>query len=174
MVTFLSKTIWRPTITLPVADQDVLSPVTVRLPPGEHRVSGINQTLVVGNYPPRGSAQVRTIKVPRNDAVLTEVHTMEEKGSDVNLAAHLLNDAWKDGYDVAAVVSNDTDLVAPIRMVVTERRKGVYIVCPGRWNAAKKLTDVASGVRHIHPPMLASSQFANPLPATLIAKPPSW
>lgn len=34
----------------------------------------------------------------------------EEKGSDVNLAVHLLNDAWLDHYDCAVVVSNDSDL----------------------------------------------------------------
>ena len=33
---------------------------------------------------------------------------MEEKGSDVNLAAHLLNGAWKGMFDAAAVISNDT------------------------------------------------------------------
>jgi uncharacterized LabA/DUF88 family protein len=118
--------------------------------------------------------RIKTPKAPLPDAVVSEVHTMEEKGSDVNIAAHLLNDAWKDEYDIAAVVSNDSDLVGPIRMVVTERRKIVYIVCPGRWAASKKLTAVASGVRHIHPPMLAASQFPDPLPGTLISKPPTW
>lgn len=53
---------------------------------------------------------------------------MEEKGSDVNLAVHLLNDAWKDLFDVGVVVSNDTDLVTPIRMVTVERKKGDCLV----------------------------------------------
>ena len=34
---------------------------------------------------------------------------MEEKGSDVNVAAHLLNNAWKGRFDAAAVASSDTD-----------------------------------------------------------------
>ena len=34
---------------------------------------------------------------------------MEEKGSDVNLAAYLLNDAWMNLFEAAVVVSNDTD-----------------------------------------------------------------
>ena len=38
----------------------------------------------------------------------------EEKGSDVNLAVHLLNDAWLDKYDCAVVVSNDSDLAEAI------------------------------------------------------------
>ena len=34
----------------------------------------------------------------------------EGKGSDVNLAVHLLNDGWLDAYDCAVVISNDSDL----------------------------------------------------------------
>ena len=60
---------------------------------------------------PRGSGR----SIP--DAVIAGFHTMEEKGSDASLAAHLLNDAWKDLFEAAAVISNDTDLVVPIRMV---------------------------------------------------------
>jgi uncharacterized LabA/DUF88 family protein len=171
---FLSKTIWRPTITLPVANRNIRSPVIANLPAGDFHVDDINQTLAVGSYPPRGAVRVKTAKVPLRDAVVAEVHTMEEKGSDVNIAAHLLNDAWKDEYDVAVVISNDSDLVAPIRMVVRERRKIVYIVCPSRRAASKKLTAVASGVRHIHPAMLVASQFPNPIPGTLITKPATW
>jgi len=84
---------------------------------------------------------------------------MEEKDSDVNLAAHLLNDAWKGQFDVAAVISNDTDLVTPIRIVSTELERTVYVVCPGRWPVAEKLRNVASHVRHIHRPMLQAAQL---------------
>lgn len=41
----------------------------------------------------------------------------EEKGSDVNLAAHLLVDGFSGEYDVAVVVSNDADLLEPVRLV---------------------------------------------------------
>lgn len=44
----------------------------------------------------------------------------EEKGSDVNLGAYLVRDAFRGEFDVAAVVSNDTDLVEPIRIVAGE------------------------------------------------------
>ncbi|HTE81160.1 MAG TPA: NYN domain-containing protein [Reyranella sp.] len=40
----------------------------------------------------------------------------EEKGSDVNLAVHLVNDAWSNHFDVALVLSQDTDLIEPLRM----------------------------------------------------------
>ena len=99
---------------------------------------------------------------------------MEEKGTDVNLAVHLLNDAWRNVFDVAVVMSNDTDLVMPIRMVTVDQGKTVYIACPGRWQAAPKLVSVATHVRHIHRAMLRAAQFPDPIPGTTIRKPPSW
>lgn len=63
---------------------------------GIHPVSGQRtRTLPVGTYrrPAKGAKKGRKRTKPLLDAVVTEVHTMEEKGSDVNLAAHLLNDA---------------------------------------------------------------------------------
>jgi hypothetical protein len=44
----------------------------------------------------------------------------EEKGSDVNLATHLLHDAHLGRFDIAVVISNDSDpeLSPHIRTVV--------------------------------------------------------
>jgi len=98
---------------------------------------------------------------------------MEEKGSDVNLAVHLLNDAWKDEFEAAVVVSNDTDLLTPIEMVKNDRKKPVMVVCPDtKRSASPKLVQVASAVRHIRPAMLAASQF--PAVMGTIRKPASW
>jgi uncharacterized LabA/DUF88 family protein len=106
--------------------------------------------------------------------LIAEVHAMEEKGSDVNLAAHLLNDAWKGSFDAAAVFSNDTDLVEPIRMVTVERNKPVLVVCPGRWAMAQALERVSTHQRYIHKAMLVASQFPDPIPGTTIRKPATW
>jgi uncharacterized LabA/DUF88 family protein len=106
--------------------------------------------------------------------MIAESHTMEEKGSDVNIAAHLLNDAWKGAFEVAAIISNDTDLVTPIQMVSVERAKPVFVVCPGRWQMAPDLERVASYKRHIRLSMLAQCQFPDPMPGTTIQKPAGW
>ena len=45
----------------------------------------------------------------------------EEKGSDVNLAVHLLNDAWLDRYDCAVIISNDSDLAEAIDIVRAQK-----------------------------------------------------
>ena len=128
------------------------------------------------SYPPAstGKKKRRRITPPLHDAVIAEVHSMEEKGSDVNLAVHLLNDAWKGLFNYAVVISNDTDLVEPIRMVTTERGKPVMVVCPGRWSMAPKLRNVASHVRHIHSAMLRVAQFPPLIPGTTISKPQGW
>jgi uncharacterized LabA/DUF88 family protein len=58
------------------------------------------------------------------------VRIIEEKMSDVNLATHLLKDGFLDLYDVAIVVTNDTDLCEPIRVVRDTIGKETRIVRP--------------------------------------------
>ena len=172
------ETVWRPLTNLPVAGRAIHTPAVVALPAGDHRVTGLPfpQTLPVKSYPPAstGKKKRRRITPPLHDAVIAEVHSMEEKGSDVNLAVHLLNDAWKGLFDYAVVISNDTDLVEPIRMVTTERGNPAMVVCPGRWSMAAKLRTVASHVRHIHSAMLRAAQFPPLIPGTTISKPQGW
>jgi hypothetical protein len=58
---------------------------------------------------------------PRSGGQKTvKVHKTEEKGSDVNLATYLLMDAFRKDCDLAVVLSNDSDLEAPIRTVMAE------------------------------------------------------
>jgi uncharacterized LabA/DUF88 family protein len=105
--------------------------------------------------------------------VVAKVWKTEEKGSDVNLASHLIFDAFRGDFDVAAVLSNDTDLVEPIRIVTRELGLPVGLLCPVAVPAAG-LSNVASFVRHIRSRHLIASQFPDPIPGTSIARPPSW
>jgi hypothetical protein len=54
----------------------------------------------------------------------------EEKGSDVNLATHLLHDAYRNDHELAVVISNDSDLVVPIQIVRHELGKPVGVFVP--------------------------------------------
>ena len=65
-----------------------------------------------------GHFQRRSTRMPRSPfgTGWVEVIKTEEKGSDVNLAVHLLNDAWLDAYECAVVVSNDSDLAEAMRL----------------------------------------------------------
>ena len=70
---------------------------------------------------------------------LVEVFRMEEKGSDVNLAVHLVNDAHKGLFDCAIVVSNDSDLAEAMRIAKDECEKVVGLFTPWRRRASKQL-----------------------------------
>jgi len=48
------------------------------------------------------------------------VDKTEEKGSDVNLASHLLRDAFTKRFEVAVLITNDSDLAEPVRIVARE------------------------------------------------------
>jgi len=54
----------------------------------------------------------------------------EEKGSDVNLASHLLYDAFVHDYEAAVIMSNDSDLAEPVRMVKVLLKKKIGILNP--------------------------------------------
>lgn len=60
---------------------------------------------------------------------MVRVLTSEEKGSDVNLAVHVVNDAHLDCYDAAIVISNDSDLTEAI-VIAREREKIVGLLSP--------------------------------------------
>jgi uncharacterized LabA/DUF88 family protein len=120
---------------------------------------------------------------------LVWVGKTEEKGSDVNLASHPVRDALTDRFDAAVVLSNDTDLVEPIRIVVKEATKPVILLSPlhpnpkvnpltGRRAApSKSLRDAASAVLHIHNSHLRAAQFPDRISRPGkpdIVKPPSW
>ena len=104
-----------------------------------------------------------------------EVIQASEKGSDANLATHLLVDAHLGAFDVAAVLSNDTDLVAPIRAVRRIFSKPVDLLCPCA-RPSQALKDAAAFIKHVRPSVLAACQ----LPATMadangtFYKPLSW
>jgi uncharacterized LabA/DUF88 family protein len=69
------------------------------------------------------------------------IRTFEEKGSDVNLAVHLVNDAWSQEIERAIVLSNDTDLIDAIR--IARRHIRVDVVSP-QDSLAKELRKVAA------------------------------
>lgn len=100
----------------------------------------------------------------------------EEKGSDVNLALHVLNDAWLNAYDCAVIVSNDSDLAESLRMVKAQNRKLIGLVTPGspKRRTSLQLKHHADFVKPIRTWMLKASQLPNPIPGTKIHKPASW
>ncbi len=104
-----------------------------------------------------------------------DVHTTEEKGSDVNLATHMIHDGMLDEFDVGVVLSKDTDLVEPIR-ILRCRGKTVGVICPDG-QIPRGLAEVASFVRHVTSSDLAASQFPDELvirPGRVLRRPAEW
>lgn len=121
---------------------------------------------------------------PASGARTVLVKKSEEKGSDVNIASYLLVDAFEKDCEAAIVISNDSDLESPIRLVRQKFGIKVVVLLPCRTaalnaraaNPSVQLRKVASYSKVVTPEFLASSQF----PATLhdaagaFAKPSSW
>jgi hypothetical protein len=115
-----------------------------------------------------------SLQQPWPDVV--KVIKVEEKGSDVNLACHLLLDSFQGNFDVAAVLSNDSDLVEPIRIVTQVMGKPVGLLSPVT-NPNPELRRVSSFLRRISVSDLAASQFPNPVvraDGTQVSKPATW
>lgn len=86
------------------------------------------------------------------------VRIHEEKGSDVNLGAHLLYDAIRGECQKAVVVTNDSDLAEPIRLAV-DSGTPVGLVNPHRGPTSKHLRQNVSFEIKFRPDVLAKCQM---------------
>lgn len=86
----------------------------------------------------------------------------EEKGTDVNIATHLVHDAHNNAFEKAVVISNDSDLVTPIRVVVKEINLPITVISPFDRNNIQ-LKEVATDIKHIRIGLLKVSQFDDKL-----------
>jgi uncharacterized LabA/DUF88 family protein len=103
------------------------------------------------------------------------VHKTEEKGSDVNLATMLILDAVRNEYDEAVVISNDSDLVMPIRLTRAELGKPVGVLNPGTL-FSRAMAEAATYYRAISLKSFAAAQFPNPVrtASAEIHRPDGW
>lgn len=98
-----------------------------------------------------------------------------KKGSDVNLGVHLVRDALKGKFEHAAILTNDTDLAEPIRIVVQEARLPVTLLSPVS-RPEGTLQSLATHTRRIES-YLGVCQFPEELvdpQGRIITKPAKW
>ncbi|MCY3690683.1 MAG: NYN domain-containing protein [Chloroflexota bacterium] len=69
--------------------------------------------------------------MPNNPAIVRVTRT-EEKRTDVNLATALLLDCFDNDCDEVVVISNDSDLIAPVTAVRQRFGKSVGVISPQR------------------------------------------
>ncbi|MCA9858471.1 MAG: NYN domain-containing protein [Thermomicrobiales bacterium] len=122
------------------------------------------------------SAKKPTLKVPHE-----KVHVIvnEGKGSDVSLATHLVADGFRNAFDVAIVISNDSDLYEPIRVIsdASELGRPVLLVNPHPHSVASRLRQMP-GVQYWKMTLnkLQNAQLPNHLRDAdgTITKPLTW
>jgi uncharacterized LabA/DUF88 family protein len=117
------------------------------------------------------------MRLPISDdgTLLVRVLKTEEKGSDVNLATHLVNDAHLNRFDEAIVVSGDSDICEAVRLVTKQLGRPVTVANP-QSRSSRQLLAVATNYRHVHKSELKRNLF----PPTMIdahgmfTKPATW
>jgi len=99
----------------------------------------------------------------------------EEKGSDVNIATYLLLDGVDGDYEVAVIISGDTDLLTPIHAVRDRLNLRVGVLNPHP-RRSRELSQVADFYKPIEPTHLPLCQFPPSLTDATgtFTKPPSW
>lgn len=128
--------------------------------------------ITLGRYAHR--KKFMTCTAPPHNSV--EVFYTEEKGSDVNLAMHLLWDGFRDRYDRAIVLSNDSDLAGPVGLVVNQLGKRVTVVNPHQGRHSHNLQTAASDMRWLRPAAVNACQFSDVMRdhKGSFNKPPAW
>ncbi|HPS65319.1 MAG TPA: NYN domain-containing protein [Ignavibacteria bacterium] len=103
--------------------------------------------------------------------------TYNEKMTDVNIATQLLIDAHQDKFDVAMLISGDSDLVPPIKAIhkLFENKRVFVAFPPKRTNTSISIN--AKGNLTIGKNKIKRSQFPNEITkgnGYVLKKPPEW
>lgn len=105
---------------------------------------------------------VETIVHLKPEPDRASVWKVEEKGSDVALGARLVADAYESNFDIALVVSNDTDLCPPIEIALS-RGLPVGVLNPQDGKGAPALRKLATFYKEIREGAVRTSQFPDPV-----------
>lgn len=103
--------------------------------------------------------------------------THHEKMTDVNIATELLSDAFADSFDVALLISADSDLVSPIQKVrsLFPQKRIIVVFPPARHSNALK--NAAHTSLHLDQSTLARSVFPDQVTKAdgyVLRRPPEW
>lgn len=141
----------------------------------------INDKWVKLVHPPRSKPDGYIWNIPHPEFVTASIP--QEKGSDVKLGVHLVRDGFLDVYDVAYVLTNDTDLIEPIRIVTQDIGKPVCLVPPILPKGPKNpvppisLRQVSTNFCYVEDSALAACQFPDRVSkknGKFLMKPSAW
>lgn len=101
----------------------------------------------------------------------------KEKMTDVNIATHMIVDAYQDKYDVAILISGDSDLVPPIRAIHSNfPKKSVFVAFPPKRHNVT-VANAAKGSMIIGRKKLVDSQLPDEVQKPggfILRKPTEW
>lgn len=88
----------------------------------------------------------------------------EEKKSDVNIAVHMLHDGYRNLYDLAVLISNDSDLSEALRIIKNDLNKKIGIINPQKdHKLSRELGQYAIFQKQLRSNALATCLFPNQL-----------
>lgn len=177
-------------VALPHSRVDLVRFFTARLHPTHGRVAQVARqdaylaaldtldrlTIHYGEFVERARRR-RLVNAPEGGDAEVEVWIAEEKGSDVNLASYLLLDAFRSDFDVAVVVSNDTDLLEPVRMVREDLSKTVGVLRVDGGQRRCVFSERVDFIRTVRRGHFAAAQLPNQLSDSrgrAISRPSDW
>jgi uncharacterized LabA/DUF88 family protein len=133
-----------------------------------------NLKIVFGRFL-RSNKLMPMVNPPKSGSRFAEVIYTEEKGSDVNLATHLVHDGHLQRYEVAVIVSNDSDLAEAVKIVRYDLNLYVGMINPHKIPSHVLIKHV-SFIRQIRKGVLRTSQFPYELTDSqgTFHKPPAW
>jgi uncharacterized LabA/DUF88 family protein len=122
-----------------------------------------------------GSFINKSVKIQINSDIHISAKVPEEKGTDVNIGVHMVNDAHLKKFDTAIIVSNDSDLAEAVKIVTREVKLKVGILNPYD-KFSSVLTNNASFKSSVRETAIIGSQFPNVLTDKVgsFTKPSSW
>ena len=113
-----------------------------------------------------------TIRAPNGKVRIVK---LEEKRTDVNIATDMLYDVFTDNIDTVALISGDSDFIAPLDII---RRKGKQVLV---FDPHERFSDIcyhASYYAHIPRDLPAKCQLPDIIPigthGRTIHRPPAW
>lgn len=103
--------------------------------------------------------------------------TYHEKMTDVNISVELLTDAFTDSYDIAFLLTADSDLVGPVRAIrsLFPKKRVIALFPPGRYSSA--IRAAVHGTIRINADSLSECLFSNEVEQEngyILKKPSLW
>lgn len=131
-----------------------------------------NLSIIYGHFLTHPCRMVLTGSVPPKKVWVDKT---EEKGSDVNIATHLLRNAFHKRFEVGVLITNDSDLLEPVKIVRRDFGLPIGIFNPHQHHS-KVLVAEATFMKRIRQPDLAACQFPTPMTDTKgqFHKPSIW